>query len=133
MTEEEGEEFRRVAKLQYVEIDRLRAQLSQLRVENQRLVNWIMGDVPDALTTLKRIYSDPKTPVPHQISASKAAIDHERPRLSVIATAPRKLFDVLETDRLQKLAEREAAAKTIEGKVIEPAGTVLGSDPEPAA
>jgi len=150
MTEEEGEEFRRVAKLQYVEIDRLRAQIGQLRVENQRLVNWIMGDVPDALTTLQRIYSDPKTPVPHQISASKAAIDHERPRLSLVAKAPDKLFDILERPRLARLAAADAA-KVIEHQPRKPIDmaeptppTVLGEgcghhqayrdhEPDPAA
>jgi hypothetical protein len=116
MTEEEGEEFRRVAKLQYSEIARLRTALGQLQTENQRLVDWIMGEGPDALTTLQRIYSDPKTPLPHQISASKAAIDHERPKPTQTVRNVVSLFDYLERDRLMK----QEAAKTIEHQPRKP-------------
>ena len=35
------------------ENDALRAELAQLRTENQRLIDWIMGEA-DALTTLQR-------------------------------------------------------------------------------
>ena len=78
MTEAEGEEFRRVAKLQYVEIERLRAALSQLNAENQRLLSWIMGEEPDALATLQKVYSDPRTSVPDVIKSASAALGYER-------------------------------------------------------
>jgi hypothetical protein len=63
--------FREVARLQHAEIERLHGELDQMRIENQRLVSWIMGDEPDALATLQRIYSDPKTP---QANVIKTAI-----------------------------------------------------------
>jgi hypothetical protein len=118
-------DFRELCKLQMAEIDRQRAVLGQLRAENQRLVDWIMGEGPDALTTLQKIYSDPKTPLPHQISASKAAIDHERAKpVRTVVNNVVTLFDQLERPRLAALEAREAARKTIEHAPA--TGTVLG-------
>jgi len=50
-----------IARLEYVVREQMTV-IDQLRAENRRLLGWIMGDEPDALTTLQRIYSDPNTP-----------------------------------------------------------------------
>src|SRR6516162_7366235 len=99
-----------VVRTQMTAIDELRGQLGQLRTENQRLLNWIMGDEPDALTALQRVYSDPKTSV---LDDFKEKVRNIRLR-------------TLEQDLARWAAED--AAKTIEHQ-----GTILGSDGDPAA
>jgi hypothetical protein len=92
------------------ENDALRAELTQLRAENQRLVDWINGDA-DALTTLQRTYLDPKTSTSDRIKAAGAAIAYERPKLSVqVHVGPAQLGERL---------DQAKAMKTIEPKVIE--------------
>jgi hypothetical protein len=92
------------------ENDALRAELAQLRAENQRLVDWINGDA-DALTTLQRTYLDPKTSTTDRIKAAGAAIAYERPKLSVsVHVGPALLGERLDAAR---------AMKTIDPKVIE--------------
>ena len=78
------------------ENDALRAELAQLRTENQRLIDWIMGEA-DALTTLQRTYLDPKTLTSDRIKAAGAAIAYERPKLSVqLHVGPALLGDRLD-------------------------------------
>jgi len=92
------------------ENDALRAELAQLRTENQRLIDWIMGEA-DALTTLQRTYLDPKTLTSDRIKAAGAAIAYERPKLSVqLHVGPALLGDRLDAAK---------AMKTIDPKVIE--------------
>jgi hypothetical protein len=81
-------ELASVVRDQMAEIDRLRAdngrlrteneRLDKLRAENRRLINWIMGEEPDALLALQRVYSDPKTSVPDVIKSANAALPFER-------------------------------------------------------
>jgi hypothetical protein len=92
------------------ENDALRVELAQLRVENQQLVDWIMGNC-DALTTLQRTYLDPKTSTTDRIKAAGAAIAYERPKLSVqVHVGPALLGERL---------DQAKAMKTIDPKVIE--------------
>jgi hypothetical protein len=53
------------------------AEIEKLRAENQRLIDWIMGDA-DAHTTLQSIYLDPNAPQGNRIKAANAAIPFEK-------------------------------------------------------
>jgi hypothetical protein len=116
MTEAEGEEFRRVARLQYSEIERLRAALGQLQTENRRLIDWVMGEGPDALTELQRVYSNPKTTENNKIKAAGLALPYEKAKPAATVNNVYSLFDYLERDRLQK----QEAAKVIEHQPAQP-------------
>jgi hypothetical protein len=98
-----------------------------LRAENQRLISWIMGDEPDALTALQRVYSDPKTDVPNVIKSAIGALPFERAKpasVSVVIDFKEKVRNIrlrtLEQDRARWAAED--AVKTIEHQPT----TVLG-------
>ena len=63
----------------------LRAQMdkiNELRTENKRLVDWIMGD-SDALTCLQAVYTNPASSEGNRIKAAAASLPFERPKLSV--------------------------------------------------
>ena len=63
----------------------LRAQMdkiNELRAENQRLVDWIMGE-SDALTCLQAVYNNPASSEGNRIKAAASALPFERPKLSV--------------------------------------------------
>jgi hypothetical protein len=64
-----------VIRLQMAEIDKL-------RVENKRLIDWIMADA-DALTTLQAVYQNPQSSEGNRIKAAAASLPFERPRISV--------------------------------------------------
>jgi len=66
------------------ENDALRAEIAALQAENRRLQDWIMGDEPDALTTLQRVYSDPQTDVPNVIKSASAALGYERSKPAAV-------------------------------------------------
>jgi hypothetical protein len=134
MTEGEAEEFRRVAKLQYQEIGKLRAQLEQLRAENQRLLDWVMGDAPaDALAYLQRAYNDPNASETRRDKCAIGALPFERSKpAATVHTTHRSLFDTLEFYRLNPQALRDARRqKTIEHQPpldLESSPTALGHD-----
>jgi hypothetical protein len=67
--------YEQVIRLQMTEIDKLRA-------DNQRLIDWIMGD-SDALTTLQAIYQNPQVFEGNRIKAAAASLPFERPKISV--------------------------------------------------
>jgi hypothetical protein len=71
------EQYREVARLQYEEIERLRALINQRDTELDVLVGWIAGD-QDALSALQAVYADPRTSVPNKIKASIGALPFER-------------------------------------------------------
>jgi hypothetical protein len=139
-----------VVREQMTEIDRLRAVikqrdvgLGQLQTENRRLQDWIMGDEPDALATLQRIYSDPNTPLSEQIKSSGLAMPFERSK-PVTTTVVVNFNERLRTIRLAQLAKDKArwaaedAAKVIEHQPLDldapTPPTVLGGEgPDPAA
>jgi hypothetical protein len=131
MTEEEGEEFRRVAKLQYQEIEKLRAiirwkdqELGRKDAELDGLISWIAGDA-DALAGLRSIYADPRQNLANKIKAAGLALSFERAKPAATVNTTFKLFDFLEAHRL-----KEQAAKTIEHQPKLEPGTVLGGPPE---
>jgi hypothetical protein len=53
------------------------AEIDRLRSENQRLVDWIMGDA-DAHTTLQSVYLDPQAPQGNRVKAAAAALPFEK-------------------------------------------------------
>jgi hypothetical protein len=118
------------------ENDALRAELKSLAAENRRLQDWIMGEEPDALATLQRIYSDPNTPQSNQIKSATAALRVERPTSSVViqvdwAAKTRAIrLKQLEKDKARWAAED--AAKTIEHEPLDldapTPETILGGD-----
>jgi hypothetical protein len=63
----------------------LRAQMdkiNELRAENTRLIDWIMGD-SDALTCLQAVYNNPTASEGNRIKAAAASLPFERPKISV--------------------------------------------------
>jgi hypothetical protein len=156
MSENWDSQYAQVARLQHAELERLHAELDQLRAENQRLLAWIMGDGPDALTALQRVYSDPKTTEPNVVRAASAALPFERskpPTMNVNAGIL-DFKEYVRSIRLRQAAKDKAKwALEAEAKVIEhepktpwpppkqppldleaePAPTILGEGPEPAA
>jgi hypothetical protein len=120
--------FREIARLQHKELERLNIELAALRVENQRLVDWIMGEGPDALTALQKVYSDPKTSESNVIKSVAVHFERARPPSSSVAVVV-DFREKVKTIRLAQLERDKArwaaedAAKTIEG-------TVLGHDGE---
>jgi hypothetical protein len=118
------------------ENDALKADLAALQAENRRLQDWIMGEEPDALTALQKVYSNPNTPVPNVIKSAIGALPFERSKpASVVA-----LVDWREKTRTIRLRQMELdrarwaaedAAKVIEHQ---PATTIPGEgEGDPAA
>jgi hypothetical protein len=60
------------------ENDTLKADLKALAAENRRLLDWIMGDEPDALTYLQCTYSDPSKPEAVRTKTALGALPFER-------------------------------------------------------
>jgi hypothetical protein len=84
------------------ENETLRAELTQLRAENRRLVEWINGDT-DALAVLQRTYLDPETSTSDRIKAATSAIAYERPKLTVqLHVGPAVLGDRLDAAKAMK-------------------------------
>jgi hypothetical protein len=118
-----------VVRTQMAAIDKLRDEVAQIEAENRRLLGWIMGDAPDALLALQKVYSNPRTTEPNVIKAASAALSYERPKPASQTNVTFSLLNYLEKRRL---ADLEAKAKVVEHA---PAGSILGHDggPEPAA
>jgi hypothetical protein len=84
------------------------AEIDKLRVENQRLLDWIMGDA-DAHTCLQAVYNDPTASQGNRIKAAAASLPFEKPKLG--STEPPVLrLNVLPLPELlaQRLARHEA-------------------------
>jgi hypothetical protein len=101
--DEDGAKYQQVARLQYTEIERLHAELGQLRTENRRLLDWIMGKEPDALTALQRVYSDPKTNENNRIKAAASALPFERSKPASVSV----VIDFKERVRNARLRQLE--------------------------
>jgi hypothetical protein len=103
-----------IIELQIAEIDRLRA-------ENQRLIDWIMGDA-DAHTTLQAIYTDPTASQGNRIKAAAASLPFERPKLTSVA--PPLELTAVEVISLKELVqirrERQNRLCPIDGQILLP-------------
>ena len=73
-----------IARLEYV-IKRQMDKISELREENKRLLEWIMGDSGDALAILQSVYLNPGESSANRVKAASSAIGFERPRLAATA------------------------------------------------
>jgi hypothetical protein len=138
MPDDYESEYQEVAKLQFEEIARLRTALDQLRTENQRLLRWIMGEEPDALAELQRLYSDPKTNENNKVRAAIGAIGFERSKpasVSVVVDFKSRVHDA----RMTTIEARKAGWSRQEPLDLTgptPATVLGGSDavgPDPAA
>jgi hypothetical protein len=69
-------QYREVARLQYEEIEKLRAVIKQKDVELDVLVGWIAGDA-GALEALQSVYADPRTSTANKVKAATSAIGFE--------------------------------------------------------
>jgi hypothetical protein len=58
-------------------------EIDKLRVENQRLLDWIMGDA-DAHTCLQAVYNDPSASQGNRIKAAAASLPFEKPKLVAV-------------------------------------------------
>jgi hypothetical protein len=103
MTDNWEPKFQQVARLQYAEIERLHAELAALRAENHRLLDWIMGEEPDALAALQRVYSDPKTNENNRIKAAASALPFERAKPASVSV----VIDFKERVRNARLRQLE--------------------------
>ena len=90
--------FEHVIKLQMAEI-------TKLRTENKRLLDWILG-TNDALTCLQGIYQNPEASEYSKIKAATGALPFERPKLSVAVS-------VRGSDVLGECLDAAKAMKTI--------------------
>jgi hypothetical protein len=133
--DEEGAKYQQVARLQYEEIERLRAQIHEKDAELDVLVGWIAGDA-DALGALQSVYADPRSSPANKVKAAIGAIAFERSKpasVTVIADFRSRVHDA----RMQTVEQRKAewaqqpqlTSSTILGGDHE--GEALG--PEPAA
>jgi hypothetical protein len=70
-------EYQEVARLQYGEIERLRAMVKQRDAEIAAMVDWIASD-QDALSALRAAYIDPRSRAGDKIRAAASALPFER-------------------------------------------------------
>ena len=128
-----------IARLEYVVREQMTV-IDQLRAENRRLLNWIMGDEPDALLALQKVYSDPKTSVPDVIKSASVALGYERSKpaqVSVVIDFKERVRNArlrqLELDKAE-WARQDAEKKQpldLDGPIPE---TILGGpEADPAA
>ena len=68
-------------------------EINKLRAENQRLLDWILGDA-DAHTILQSVYLDPVASQGNRIKAAAASLPFERPKLTSVEP-PLKLTAVV--------------------------------------
>ena len=129
--------FQEIARLQHKESERLDIELAALRTENRRLVDWIMGDAPDALATLQKVYSDPRTSVPDVIKSANAALPFERSKPAQVSVVI-DFKERVRNDRLRQLeldraewARQDAAKLDLDAPT--PATILGGPEADPAA
>jgi hypothetical protein len=105
MSDDYESQYREVARLQYEEIEKLRALIKQRDAELDALVSWIAGD-EDALGTLRSVYADPRSSPANKIKAAASAIAFERSKpasVSVIVDFKSRVRDArLHTIELRK-------------------------------
>jgi hypothetical protein len=139
--DEEGAKYQQVARLQYEEIERLRAAIREKDTELDVLIAWIAGDA-DALGALQAVYADPRSNPANKIKAAASAIAFERSKpasVSVVVDFKSRVRDTrLHTVELRK-QEWARQAEPLDLDAPTPP-TILGGDregdalgPEPAA
>jgi hypothetical protein len=104
--DEEGAKYQQVARLQYEEIERLRAQIHEKDQELDAVIAWIAGDA-GALETLQSIYINPKASIPWKVRAAIGAIGFERSKpasVSVVVDFKSRVHDARMTTIEQRIA-----------------------------
>jgi hypothetical protein len=125
-----------ITQLEHVVREQMTA-IDQLRAENRRLLSWIMGEGPDALTELQRVYSDPKTNENNKIKAAASALPFERGKPAQVVVQV-DFRERVRNARLRQLeldkaewARQDAAKLDLDGPIPE---TILGGpEADPAA
>ena len=105
MSDDYESQYQEVARLQYEEIERLRALIKQRDTELDVLVAWIAGDA-DALGALQSVYADPRSSPANKIKAAASAIAFERSKpasVSVVVDFKSRVHDArMQTVELRK-------------------------------
>ena len=106
-------------KYEYI-IQEQMAEIDRLRAENQRLIDWIMGDA-DAHTILQSVYLDPAASQGNRIKAAAASLPFERPKLTSVEP-PLKLTAVVVPlkELLEMRRERSNRMRAIDGQILLP-------------
>jgi hypothetical protein len=115
MTEEEGEEFRQVARLQSQEIEKLRTVIKQRDAELDALVSWIASDA-DAHAVLMSVYADPRQSTAQKVRAATSAIPYEKSKPASVVVQVTDFYEQVRTSRLRTIEQDKAefAARVIE-------------------
>jgi hypothetical protein len=105
MSDDYESQYQEVARLQYEEIERLRALIKQRDTELDVLVAWIAGDA-DALGALQSVYADPRSSPANKVKAAIGAIAFERSKpasMSVVVDFKSRVHDArMHTVELRK-------------------------------
>jgi hypothetical protein len=135
MSDDYESQYREIARLQYEEIEKLRALVSQRDAELDAVISWIAGDA-DALGALQSVYADPRSSPANKIKAAVGAIGFERSKpasVSVVVDFKSRVRDA----RLTTIELRKAEWTRQD---LDAPATILGGDhegealsPDPAA
>jgi hypothetical protein len=134
--DQEGAQYQQIARLQYAEIERLRALVAQRDTELEGLISWIAGGTErDAWSTLRGVYLDPRSTRSDVIKAAMAAMPFERAKpasSSVVGIVDYRekvrTIRLRENEKLRAQWAAEDAARTIEHQP-----TIVSGDGDPAA
>ena len=122
--DEEGAKYREVARLQYEEIERLRAQIREKDAELDVLVAWIAGDA-DAHAALCSVYADPRSSPANKIKTAASAIAFERSKpasVSVVVDFKSRVRDA----RMQTVELRKQEWTQLDAPILGGEGDALG-------
>ena len=140
MSDDYESQYQEVARLQFEEIERLRALIKQRDAELDGLIAWIATDA-DALGALQSVYADPRSSPAIKTKAAIGAIAFERSKpasVSVVVDFKSRVHDArMQTVELRKQEWTHQPPLDLDAPT--PA-TILGGDhegealgPEPAA
>jgi hypothetical protein len=105
MSDDYESQYQEVARLQYEEIERLRAQIREKDAELDGLIAWIATDA-DALGALQSVYADPRSSPAIKTKAAIGAIAFERSKpasVSVVVDFKSRVHDArMHTVELRK-------------------------------